>query len=359
MVEDVALDAEIALRELKRANIAFESRRVETADDFRRALGEFAPDLILSDFSMPSFDGLRALAIARESCPEVPFIFVSGTIGEEHAIQALKSGATDYVLKGNLLRLPSAVERAVTEARDRSARRAREQASVQLGDILSTLHDVVWSVDVAAQRLLYVSPALSAVYHRTADQFYEKHLPWGELIHPDDRPRVAAEWGRATAAGSVDYEHRIVLPDGEIRWVHNRGQGVSDANGRVFRVDGISQDITERYERQRQIVRLSRMLLRTLRKSVGGKRPVDPRFVDFLARGLENPAGQLSHEQLSDRELQILLLIGSGRSIKQIAGDLSISINTVNTYRARILKKMGLRTNAALIRYAIEHGLVE
>src|SRR5882762_1331133 len=84
MVEDNASDAELVVRELNRAGMRCESRRVETAVEYRRALEQFQPQVILSDFSMPKFDGLEALVIAKRSHPEIPFIFVSGTIGEEN-----------------------------------------------------------------------------------------------------------------------------------------------------------------------------------------------------------------------------------------------------------------------------------
>jgi diguanylate cyclase (GGDEF)-like protein len=127
MVEDVEVDAELAERELKRAGLAVRARRVETEEDFRRELGEFQPQVILSDFNMPRFDGMSALRVARETAPDVPFIFVSGTLGEDYAIRALKNGATDYVLKNNLVRLPPVVERAVSEAAARAERRRGEQ----------------------------------------------------------------------------------------------------------------------------------------------------------------------------------------------------------------------------------------
>ena len=111
LTEDVAADAELEVRELRRAGLRVTHRVVETELAFVEALHDFAPDVILSDFSMPGFDGMAALAFSRELCPEVPFVFVSGTIGEEYAIRALKSGATDYVLKTNLVRLPAAVAR--------------------------------------------------------------------------------------------------------------------------------------------------------------------------------------------------------------------------------------------------------
>jgi len=127
MVEDVESDAELAERELKRAGLAVRARRVQSEEDFRRELGQFQPHAILSDFNMPQFDGMSALRIARATVPDVPFIFVSGTLGENYAIQALKNGATDYVLKNNLVRLPPVIERAVSESAARAEHRRGEQ----------------------------------------------------------------------------------------------------------------------------------------------------------------------------------------------------------------------------------------
>lgn len=96
---------------------------VATERGFRAALAAFSPDVILADHTMPGFSGMAALGLARELRPEVPFIFVSGTLGEEAAIGALKEGAIDYVLKGNLARLPAAVERAISITREHQATR--------------------------------------------------------------------------------------------------------------------------------------------------------------------------------------------------------------------------------------------
>src|SRR5713101_4719243 len=99
MLEDVDTDADLVKRELSKADIAFSSKRVETKETFIKELKDFAPDLIFSDYSLPSFDGITALKIAQARCPDIPFIFVSGTLGEEAAIEVLKMGATDYVFK--------------------------------------------------------------------------------------------------------------------------------------------------------------------------------------------------------------------------------------------------------------------
>jgi diguanylate cyclase (GGDEF)-like protein len=149
MVEDVATDAELEVRELKRAGLAVEHRLVDTEPAFQSMLGQFDPHVIISDFSMPHFDGMAALALAREIAPDIPFIFVSGTIGEEYAIRALKSGATDYVLKTNLVRLPAAIERALQDARDRRARREAEAKLARLARI----RDVLGAVNAACMRV--------------------------------------------------------------------------------------------------------------------------------------------------------------------------------------------------------------
>jgi len=128
LVEDQATDAELLQRELRRGGYEFTAKRVYTSESFQSALSEFIPDLILSDFSMPTFDGLSALVLARTHAPETPFIFVSGTIGEDRALEALRNGATDYVLKDRPKRLLSAVERALADVKKRAALRSSQQA---------------------------------------------------------------------------------------------------------------------------------------------------------------------------------------------------------------------------------------
>src|SRR4030067_1250091 len=128
ILEDVATDAEWVEYDLRKGGIVFSSKRVETREDFIRELNDFAPDLILADYNLPSFDGLSALELAKEQQPEAPFIFVSGAIGEEFAIDILKKGATDYVLKDYLIRLVPAVKRALCEVEESGAHTRGEAA---------------------------------------------------------------------------------------------------------------------------------------------------------------------------------------------------------------------------------------
>ena len=147
LLEDSAADAKLCVHELRRSELDMQVKHVETARDFIQALSEFNPDVILSDFKLPGFGGLEALSLAREARPDIPFIFVSGTIGEDRAVEAMRRGATDYVLKDRLQRLSPVINRALHEAKQRAARVAAErELSVvrqQLDTIVSSLVDVV------------------------------------------------------------------------------------------------------------------------------------------------------------------------------------------------------------------------
>jgi signal transduction histidine kinase len=145
-LEDDPLDVELIRREFNAALPGSDWRHVRTEAEYRREIERAAPDLILADYNLPDFDGLSALAIARERRPLTPFLFVSGALGEEVAIETLKSGATDYVLKNRLSRLMPAVRRALAEAHERDERRRLEEELSEISNreqrrIGSDLHD--------------------------------------------------------------------------------------------------------------------------------------------------------------------------------------------------------------------------
>jgi signal transduction histidine kinase len=139
MLEDNATDADLVRHALRMGGLAFRWEHVDNKADFIRQLDRFAPDVILSDFSLPSLNGYTALEIAREKLPYVPFIFVTGTLGEEVAIETLKKGATDYVLKQRLSRLVPSVHRALREAEAQHERRRAEERLQQSHEQLRAL----------------------------------------------------------------------------------------------------------------------------------------------------------------------------------------------------------------------------
>jgi diguanylate cyclase (GGDEF)-like protein/PAS domain S-box-containing protein len=263
MLEDVATDARLCERELRRGAFTPTCRMVDSREAFEQALDHFNPHVILSDLALPRFNGMDALDLARTRMPGIPFIFVSGTIGEDRAVEAMRRGATDYVLKDRLQRLLPVVTRAIEEAEHRAARRGAEQqleaTRERLDVIIASLVDVVWSAMASPGQTLYVSAATEAIYQRTPQEFYADPDLWIQIIHPDDRAQVQSAWTQTLAGVPFDIEYRILRPDGELRWVHNRGTPFQDGAGKVVRIDGLARDITERRVQQIKIDRLTRI----------------------------------------------------------------------------------------------------
>jgi two-component sensor histidine kinase len=155
LLEDSALDAELVTEALIEAGLPVSIERVVSADEFTRAVRDESWDLILADYLLPAFNGLNALEIAQEMARATPFVFVSGALGEEVAVEALKRGATDYVLKDKLDRLPATVLRALAEARERGERRRAQDALQQmLDERTALLHELDHRVKNNLQLLL-------------------------------------------------------------------------------------------------------------------------------------------------------------------------------------------------------------
>ena len=152
MLEDVDFDAVLTERELKRAKFNFILKRVEEELEFRTELKEFTPDLILADHSLPHFDGVSALQIVKNEYPDIPYIFVSGKIGEEFAVELLKDGATDYVLKTNLPKIGHAVQRALKEYKEKLERKLAENAlrrsEEQFRAVAESAVDIIITTDI-------------------------------------------------------------------------------------------------------------------------------------------------------------------------------------------------------------------
>ena len=176
LLEDSALDAELALACLVKSGIAHTVQRVETREAFCAVLESECPDIILADFALPNFDGISALELAQERCPDTPFIFVSGTIGEDTAIESLKRGATDYVLKRRLERLGPAVRRALNECRQRTERQRAQIELARQARELAALNADLQQFVYAANHDLQAPLRTIAIFTELLGQEYREQL---------------------------------------------------------------------------------------------------------------------------------------------------------------------------------------
>ena len=262
-LEDDARDAELVQGVLESGGIACDVTRVDTRDDYAAALAGGAHDLILADFSLPSFDGMSALRLAVEKRPELPFIFVSGTLGEEVAIEAVKIGATDYVLKERLSRIVSSVRRALREARERAERKqAVEQLRLSeafLAEAQRISLTGSWAWVLSSGKVTWSEQQFRMLGFQpgAAEPSVELFLT---ALHPDDRERVRRELEEATRARRpYEINYRIVLPEGT-RYLSSVGRPVPGADGAIDEYIGTTTDVTERVRAQAALLARQEML---------------------------------------------------------------------------------------------------
>jgi PAS domain S-box-containing protein len=262
-LEDNPADAELVARRLIDDGLSIVCRVVASEHAFRKALSDFAPQVVLSDFSLPGFDGLSALTISKEEAAATPFIFVSGTIGEERAIEALKRGAVDYVLKDNLRRLVPSIRSALrqaeaTQARDLAEEMLRRSES-RLQDIINTSRDWVWECDREG-RFTFSSPSVLELLG------YKHHEVLGrraiDYMDPADEPQLQATL--AELAGDREFRKVVTLrwrhKTGKVRWLERAMVALRDDADVLTGVRGIDRDVTLRMTQELRIRRLNRAL---------------------------------------------------------------------------------------------------
>jgi len=255
ILEDRAIDAELVEEELREAGIGFSSLRVDTRDAFQEALTEFGPHLILADYQLPSFDGLEALDIAQGQSPEVPFIFVSGVLGEELAIEMLHAGATDYVLKQRLSRLGPAVRRALAEVEERARRRRAEVETTFRSLLLDNATDSIFVTDMEG-RIIYVNKAAYETRGYSEGQLLEMGLE--KLILPEHAQSLKLMIEYLLRSGEATYESDHLKADGTVMPVEIHARLAEIGGTRM--IIAVARDITERRQAEQELRRVNRAL---------------------------------------------------------------------------------------------------
>ena len=255
VVEDDPLDAELVTRSIKAGGRAFDWRRVDTPEDFNRELAEFRPDVIVSDFRMPHFSGTDALHLAQAGAPDTPFLIVTGSINEETAVECMKAGAADYVLKERLARLPLAIDGALQAQQQRRARRTAEELThIQAAALQATANGIV--ITDPAGLVEWVNPAFTVLTGYTLDEVRGRRPPFlTSNFHP---PAVYRQIETAMRAGQVwNGEIYSRRKDGSVALEEITLTPVRDREGRVTRFVAVKQDQTARKRQEEEIRELA------------------------------------------------------------------------------------------------------
>jgi PAS domain S-box-containing protein len=261
LLEDDAHDAELIQELLETDHFVCKTTQVQTRAEFLAALTDGGIDLILADYQLPSFDGLSALKLAQSERPDLPFIFVSGTLGEEVAIEALKIGATDYILKRRLARLVPSVQRALREARERAKRRMAEEISrrseKELFDVIEAIPAMAFSTSpdggsAWANRQWVDYTGLSVEDTSRAG--------WLSTLHSDDVDEHLTRWQQSLVSGEpFENEARHRSADGEYRWFLVRAVPLRDERGKIRKWYGTLTDIEDRKRAEHERGRLRQL----------------------------------------------------------------------------------------------------
>ncbi len=263
-MEDSPVDFDLLVHALRRQGFALEATRVEDAAGMRKALADETWEIVLSDHNLPRFSSHEALAVLREHRANVPFIIVSGALGEEAAVEAMLSGADDYVMKHNLARLGPSIERSLRMAAERRSREAGERHLAGVAENLpGAVLQVEYGLATGAIRMPYVSEGSTPLFGiEPARLTLEPGLLLAAL-HEDDRGAFVEHVRECAAAHApLAWEGRVVRANGDVRWIAVAASPRAVTGG-VLLWDGLAIDITT-LKNMETVLRTSRERLREL-----------------------------------------------------------------------------------------------
>ncbi|SCZ54714.1 PAS domain S-box protein [Thiohalomonas denitrificans] len=265
LVEDSEDDAFLLMRELRKGGYSPEYRQVDCLSDVETALSE-SWDLVLSDYSLPGFTALDVLRLLGRFALDLPFIVVSGAVGEETVINTIHAGAHNYIMKDNLARLNSAVERELGEAEGRRQRRraelALQQSEEHFRQLAGNIDGVLWLIDLDEERMIYVNPGFEQIWERPATTLFGALDEFLDFVHPEDYDRIESILVEKGWVGLND-EYRIQRPDGSERWLATHSFPIRDESGRIYRCAGLTRDVTARKQAEQEREKLFRALEQT------------------------------------------------------------------------------------------------
>jgi phosphoserine phosphatase RsbU/P len=266
-LEDDPADARLIQGMIRQAGLEADITTATGRESFLTALEDEGFQLMLADFNVPGYDGLQALAAWQARWPEKPFVFVSGRMGEERAIESLKSGATDYVLKGNLARLVPAVRRALSDAEERARRR---QAEEDLREAQRIAHIGNWRWHAETDTTVGSDGLLAVFGLDPATQSFPPFREQRGLLYPVEAWERLHQAALQTLRTGVAYELDIeAFHSSTLIWVTARGEVIRDTKGVIIGLRGTIQDITARKRTEEELRAANRELNRFNQATLG------------------------------------------------------------------------------------------
>src|SRR5450830_1440189 len=330
LIEDNSDDALLVVREVEHTGYAVQAQRVQTAEELRDALAQGTWDLVLADYSLPHFSATEGLAILKEAGLDVPFIIVSGCIGEEMAVQLIKNGAAGYVMKDHLSLLGPAVQRELREADERRRKRDAERSLAESEEryrvLVESQTDLIIKTDPEG-RSLYANPTYCALFGKNLQELTTSS--YQPMIHPDDASAVAgATAGLFYPPYSCRYEARAMTVDGW-RWIEWNARAELDSQDTIVALLGSGRDITDRKQAEEEIQRertFFDQLVETAPEGIaisdtqGRVLRVNAEFVRMFGYGVDEVVGQYLDDLVAPPALQeearaLITSVAQGREI--------------------------------------------
>jgi PAS domain S-box-containing protein len=264
-IEDSESDAALVQRSLERAGYRLDCERVETANKMRAALTQGSWDVIVADYHLPQFDAKSALEVLLSTGRDIPFIVVSGAVGEDVAVAMMKRGAHDFVTKDNLARLAPAVQREIKEAWTREQRKQAEaalrQSEREFRELAESIPQLVW-ITTDNGETIYCNSRCQEQLGVGPGQLLSDH--WAEMLHPDDYNPCLTAWEQSLKAGTeFQRECRFRTANDEYRWFLLRASPVNEHREHATRWFGTSTDIDNQKQSQAQLLRVNQELARS------------------------------------------------------------------------------------------------
>lgn len=373
VIENVPADFLLLARHLRQQGVDAECECVSSEAELNSALhSEW--DVVLSDYNVPGMDFLNILRRIRMSCPNLPVILVSGSVGEETAVELLRLGMSDFVLKDNLIRLLPAIRRALDEAHERRARLSAETALQEsqataleeqrqarlaalnlMEDALAARHRAEAAhaalreseakyrllADNAADcifwlgpegRVKYISPACKQIYGRTSEEFLANPELMTDMLHPDDRMAYGQYLASDTPIDKSELEVRIVHKDGSVRWVSHHCKAINGENGEYLGRHGVNRDITLRKQAEEQLSKLAQAVEQSPESIIITNPEGD---IEYVNEAFVQNSGY-SREEVIGRNPRIR---SSGRTPQQTYAELWATIRHGQTWKGEFINK--------------------